>query len=109
MQKIDDKKLDDFYLKSQDVFSKQNLILKRAYFKAKILAGYDMEIQLQSLINKNSNDFKNYLLLSNYYYFKEDFQKANQSFNQMKKHIDISQIKNFNGAKKYLKAFDKFE
>jgi len=109
MQKIDDKKLDDFYIKSQNVFSKENLILKRAYFKAKILAGFNMEIQLQSLINKNPNDFKNHLLLSNYYYFKEDFQNANQSFNQMKKHIDISQIKSFKGAEKYLKAFKKFE
>lgn len=108
-QYIELESLENFHRQSLAYFSNQNLSLKRAYIKAQVLNDKDMEIQIQGLINENPNDFKNHLLLANYYYFKKDFKKANQTFNNLKKHIDLSQIQDFKGSHKYLQAFQKFE
>ena len=106
---IKEDKLDEFYIKNKNTFSSQNFVIKRAFLKNKALRGDDVELEIKSLINQNPNDFKNHLLLTNYYYFKKDFKQANQAFNDLKKDFDLTKIQDFQNSRKYLKAFEKFE
>lgn len=106
---IKEDNLDEFYIKNKNTFSSQNFVIKRAFLKSKALRGDDIEVEIQSLINQNPNDFKNHLLLANYYYYKKDFTKASIAFYNLKKHLDINLIQDFQHSKKYLQAFKRFE
>ena len=106
---IQSQELPQFYKQSLRYFSNKNLVLKRAIFKSRILNQENLEIELKSLINQNPNDFKNHLLLANYYYYKKDNISANITYNQMKKHIDISKIETFIGYQKFSEVFKKFD
>ena len=106
---VGEKELDTLYQENLKVFGSKNLVLQRAYLKSKAKYGKDVEAEIQGLIQQNPNDFKNLLLLANYYYFKQEFSKAQEVFEEIGELMPAKSQDLMNSSSTYYSNFQKFQ
>jgi len=106
---VGEKELDTLYQENLKVFGSKNLVLQRAYLKSKAKYGKDVEAEIQDLIQQNPNDFKNLLLLANYYYFKQEFSKAQEVFEEIGELMPAKSQDLMDSSSTYYNNFQKFQ